>query len=490
VLYSQEIMATLGMFLPTSIPTAAKLPALAVILGGLGSYLGFTPATPGNKSAVDVARISKAAKTLGKMDVLIPAMGVMFFVILVLIMANFDVQFAETLRTKLPMGQAESTTLRHLSVAAALLFLVAAFFNLFVNVNIFSLHGLYRSRLIRAYLGASNDYRKPDPFTNFDPLDNFPLAEAATTFRDPIHVFNLTLNVVATRNLAWQQRKAEPFTATAINCGSFRLGYRPAKDYAGRQGITVGTALTISGAAASPNMGYHSSPIVTMLMAFFNARLGWWLPNPGQAGRRAWKKRGPAWSLQPLINEALGRTSDHRAWVYMSDGGHFENLGLYEMVLRRAKTIVAVDGSADPQFKLDDLGNAFRKIYIDLGIPIEAVTQLNIQKEAIEGNRHCAVFEIKYDCVDWNCTNGVLVYLKTSRNGNEPVDVAQYARENPAFPHEPTFNQWFNEAQFESYRRLGAHVVHEIFGLAGTPQFKTLNNFVDAAKAHAGAKNP
>jgi hypothetical protein len=484
VLYSREITATLGSFLPTAMPIEAKLPALAVFIGGIGSYLGFSPVTPSSKAAVDVTKVSKAAKTLSKVDLLVPIIGVLFFLVLVLVLANFNIWLVEALRATFSMGT-QQLALRHLMIAAFILFTGAWIFNFFVNVNIFSLHGLYRSRLIRAYLGASNEYRRPDSFTNFDPFDNFPLAAAAVTSRDPIHLLNLTLNLVATKKLAWQQRKAEPFSATAINCGSFRLGYRPTRFYAGRQGITLGTAMTISGAAASPNMGYHSSPIVTMLMAFFNARLGWWLPNPGRAGRHAWKKMAPTLSLKPLIYEALGRTSDDRSWVYVSDGGHFENLGVYEMVLRRAKTILVVDGSADPDFKLDDLGNAFRKIYIDFGIPIQSMSKLEIHKEPAASNRHCAVFEIKYDCVDWNCSNGVLVYLKTSLNGNEPADVVQYAKENGAFPHEPTFNQWFNEAQFESYRRLGAHIVHEIMG-GGDPRLRSLQEFVDAAMAHAG----
>jgi hypothetical protein len=486
-LYSREITDSLGVFLPTTLPVEAKLPVLATLLGAIGSYLGFTPMTPGNRAGIDVAKVSRTARMLSRLDWLIPVIGILFFLILALVLSNFNRWAVEAVTKEFPMGS-PGLALRHLLVAAVILLGSAWVFNLFFNVNIFSLHGMYRSRLIRAYLGASNEYRRPDSFTNFDPFDNFPLADAAVTSRDPIHLLNLTLNLVATRNLAWQQRKAEPFSATPISCGSFRLGYRPTRAYAGRQGqgITLGTAMTISGAAASPNMGYHSSPIVTMLMAFFNARLGWWLPNPGRAGRRVWNQIGPALSLKPLVDEALGRTSDDRPWVYVSDGGHFENLGLYEMVLRRAKTIVVVDGSADPEFKMDDLGNAFRKIYIDFGIPIQAISRFEIRKGTAPSNRHCAVFEIQYDCVDWNCSNGVLVYLKTSLNDNEPADVVQYATQHSAFPHEPTFNQWFNEAQFESYRRLGAHIIHEIFG-GNNPQPRTLREFMEAAKAHAGA---
>jgi len=193
--------------------------------------------------------------------------------------------------------------------------------------------------------------------------------------RKPMHVVNMALNLVGGQNLAWQQRKAASFTCTRTYTGSCRVGYRPSASYggaykSGKQPISLGTAMTISGAAASPNMGYNSSALLTLVMTLFNARLGWWLGNPrGQADE--WRKPGPSWGIRPFIDEALGRTSDSNAWVYLSDGGHFDNLGLYEMALRRCHLIVVSDSSADPRFAYDDLANAVRKIRIDLGIPIE-----------------------------------------------------------------------------------------------------------------------
>src|SRR5262249_11167637 len=135
-------------------------------------------------------------------------------------------------------------------------------------------------------------------------------------------------------------------------------------------GISLGTAMAISGAAASPNMGYHSSPSVTLLLALFNARLGWWLGNPGPEGETTYKDDGPATAIIPLAEETFGLSTDDRPYVYLSDGGHFENLGLYEMVRRRCRFIVAVDAGCDPAFAFEDLGNAVRKIFIDLGIRI------------------------------------------------------------------------------------------------------------------------
>jgi hypothetical protein len=137
--------------------------------------------------------------------------------------------------------------------------------------------------------------------------------------------------------------------------------------------------MAISGAAASPNMGYHSSPLVSLILALFNVRLGWWLGNPGECGERtfwgsgnihAYEMESPRWALRPFINELFGMTSEDRPFVYLSDGGHFENLGLYEMVRRRCKYIVVSDAGCDPDFAFEDLGDSVRKISIDLGFKI------------------------------------------------------------------------------------------------------------------------
>ena len=252
----------------------------------------------------------------------------------------------------------------------------------YVNINRFSLHAIYRNRLIRAYLGASRDERHPDRFTGFDDADNVRMHELWPKDIEPrklFHVVNMALNVVSTKRLAWQERKAEPFTVTALHSGGAYVGFRKSEDYGdsydlktNSRGITLGTAMAISGAAVSSNMGYNSSPSLSLLLTLFNVRLGWWLGNPGEAGNTddAYRRQGPKWAARPLFDEALGRTTDQNPYVYLSDGGHFEDLGFYEMVRRRCRLIFVVDAGCDPDFTFEDLGNAVRKIYIDLGIRV------------------------------------------------------------------------------------------------------------------------
>ncbi|HEY6330228.1 MAG TPA: patatin-like phospholipase family protein [Blastocatellia bacterium] len=350
---------------------------------------------------------------------------------------------------------------------------LSAFVSLFVNINRFSLHAMYRNRLIRAYLGASHVYRAPNRFTGFDPTDNLPMYymwpenEAGKKRKRLLHVVNMTLNLVAGKNLAWQQRKAESFTSSSLHSGCYRVGYRRSSEYGGDDGISLGTAVAISGAAASPNMGYHSSPVVTFLLTLFNARLGWWLGNPGTAGAQTYQKDGPTLSLAPLVEETLGLTDDTKPYIYLSDGGHFENLGLYEMILRRCALIVVIDGSQDENCAFQDLGNAVRKIRIDMGVPIEFEKGIRIYSRSAddkqrEEGKYCAIATIGYSCVDRDAADGKLIYVKPAFYGSEPRDIYEYALSHKSFPHETTADQFFTEAQFESYRRLGEYEVERI----------------------------
>ena len=451
----------------------------------------------------------------------------------------------------------------------------AGLLSLCIGVNKFSMHALYRNRLIRAYLGASRHRREPDRFTGFDEDDNlqmwelrpeifwrrdirdgFPLflknakddklasylwnaldgrtrdrlsgetiddigydllvqdlnrlvlnhdlakeaglevapfetekighclahrnrelldrtfAKYLTPMRSgedrgPLHVINTALNLTTGDNLGWQQRMAESFTISPFHSGSLYAGYRSSHDYGGPRGISLGTAVTISGAAASPNMGYHSSPAMAFILTMFNIRLGSWLGNPGLRGQKSYDKAHPTSNLRPLAHELTGGSNDQAKWIYLTDGGHFENLGLYEMVVRRCHYIVVSDAGADPKFSFEDLGNAIRKIRTDLGVPID-IYDMKMTPRTEEGQygegRYVARARIRYSVVDEGGEDGTLIYIKSGiYQGNDlPQDVYNYAQESLLFPHEPTSDQFFSESQFESYRALGRHAINEI----------------------------
>jgi hypothetical protein len=346
----------------------------------------------------------------------------------------------------------------------------------FVNINRFSLYDLYRMRLTREFLGASNRNRRPDFWTGFDESDDIPLAKLWPSSTDKearlYPVINVALNMAATKRLEWQERKAVSFVFTPHYCGSGAtpdLGFRDTKDYA--TGVGLGWAMTVSGAAVSPNAGYSTMPGLALLMTLFNLRLGAWSGNPGKAGADSYRLRGPHNALRPLLSEALARTDDQAKYVYLSDGGHFDNLGVYEMLRRRCRYIVISDATCDPDYAYADLGSVVRKAAIDFGIRItfRHLDMARRDETAVKG-AYSAFAVVEYPEVQptGRRERGYLLYIKSYYGGlEEPADVRAYALANPAFPHDTTLNQFFGEAQFESYRALGSYTVMELGRQAG-----------------------
>lgn len=373
---------------------------------------------------------------------------------------------------------------RNLGLGAGCLIVAWLFAGVMVNPNRFSLHAVHRNRLVRAFLGGPHAgaadgarRRRPNGFTGFDRDDDlrlaslWPPASAGGGDRKwPFQVVNMTLNVVDSANLAWQQRKAEPFVATPLACGSAGRGYRHTAEYGGAAGgMSLGTAMAISGAAVSPNMGYNSSPMVTLFLALFNVRLGWWVGNPGTAGRRTFRKAGPTIAFVPYFSELFGLTTDDRPYVYLSDGGHFDDLGLYEMIRRRCSLIVISDAGQDGKYGFFDLGNAVRKIRIDLGVEIRiSGLQRFLPPLPPDPKWQRAVFATGTVLYPERPKNvGLILYVKPGLRDDEPADVIAYGRSKPDFPHQPTTDQWFDEPQFESYRALGLAIMEWLIERGG-----------------------
>ena len=331
-----------------------------------------------------------------------------------------------------------------------------------VNINVFSLHHFYRNRLTRCYLGATNTERKPHALTGFDPEDDVTLAQLAG--QKPLHIVGTAINLNRGRQLAWQSRRAASFAFTPLHAGyepasaQVNGGYRPVAEYgkdAEGQAMMLGTTVAISGAAASPNMGYHTSPAVAFLLTVFNVRLGHWCGDTGHA--TAWRQRDPVLGLRYWCAELTGTADQDYPFVSLSDGGHFENLGIYELVRRRCALILASDAGADPKYAFEDLAGAMRKCYTDFGVEIRfeksKVDDIRPQGKKPSA-RHYAIAEIVYP----GGTKGALVYWKASITADMPPDIMHYRRTRKDFPHESTADQFFDESQFESYRHLGYEV--------------------------------
>jgi hypothetical protein len=346
--------------------------------------------------------------------------------------------------------------------AAALVLVILAWR---VDINEFSLNAFYRNRLVRCYLGATRiGQRKPQNFTGFDEKDDLPMADLQGCLR-PMHIVNCALNLGGSSDLTLHTRHSASFAITPYVVGSGytkaaphgagpAIGYRATARYGGENDRpSLGDALSVSGAAASPNMGYHTSPVVAFVMTMFNARLGRWFPNPNRDGIAS---PSPWFSLRYLFKELFGGADDDSRFLMVSDGGHFENLAAYELVRRKCELIVISDAECDPDLHFGGLGTLIRMCQVDFGATISIdTTSIALKDDPDWSARRWAAGTITYR----DGAVGYLLYLKASMTGKEDTPILQYKASQPSFPHESTGNQFYTEDQFESYRALGKEIV-------------------------------
>jgi len=388
-------------------------------------------------------------------------------------------------------------------VGAALLLGACLLLSWRVDINDFSLHHFYRNRLVRCYLGASNPTRHPHPFTGFDEKDDIPLTQFAGDYPGPYPLLNSALNITSGGALGYATRRAKSFVFTPLYCGyestiageargwferknpggeTFKKSYSwtacgRSKPSVGqiypREGIQLGTAMAISGAAASPNMGYYTSAATGLFMTLFDVRLGWWMGNPAIFDK--WRSPGPGLGLTYLLSELIAQSDQEKSFVYLSDGGHFENLAIYELLRRHCRLIVACDADCDDSYQFQNLLDLIEKARTDLGAEIVVNFDLIRPKDGGRESEHNFVAgDIFYDpqAPDEPAERGRFVYIKTSmppkpasseqqRRHTQyllPDDVWQYFDKHVTFPHQSTADQWFDELQFESYRALGEFI--------------------------------
>jgi hypothetical protein len=236
--------------------------------------------------------------------------------------------------------------------------------------------------------------------------------------------------------------------------------------------------MAISGGAANIGMGLVNVPFLRLLMGLLNIRLGYWAHHPSKqldedtAKGKSPKRRQKRCAMDNLRKALLsvrewfvGYNNDAVHFINLSDGGHFENLGAYELLRRRCKYIIIGDAEADPQMSFNGLSNLIRLARIDFGIIIDIKTDdLRTTPTNCHSRSHCAVGEINYPAMDGLIEEkGFLLYCKSSVSGDEPEHLHEYKVRHPSFPHESTADQWFDEKQFEVYRELGYHIGKAVF---------------------------
>lgn len=350
--------------------------------------------------------------------------------------------------------------------------IVAGITGLLVNPNYISIHRYYRDRLMEAFMpdleSIITEKITLSPANNAWLKDMIPSAK-----KGPYHIINANIVLVNSQIPKFRGRGGDNFILSPLYCGSNATGWRQTACYMEGK-MSLPSAMAVSGAAVNPSAGVGGegptrNRALSILMSLLNLRLGLWVPNPNPG--KSWSRRCEDPMLfhpNPLLR-AVGLVGENETsrFIELTDGGHFENLGLYELVRRRLDTIIVCDGSADPKFTFEDLGNAIEKARVDFGVLIEIPTLCELVPQ--EDPQNPGVLKLAQSgCVEGKIVyppdnagdqkTGKLIYLNTSLIKGLPEDLYAYKRAHPAFPDDSTVDQFFDEKQFEAYRELGFQI--------------------------------
>jgi patatin-like phospholipase len=339
----------------------------------------------------------------------------------------------------------------------------------FLSPNANSLHRLYRDRLSKAFLFNPKSKSTGEDLPEIDVLKLTRLDPRLA----PYQLINTALNIQGSTHVNQRGRNADFFMFSRRYVGSEATGYVSTKAMQNVvQELDLGTAMAVSGAAASSNMGAQSIKPLTPTLALLNVRVGFWVRNPRFIKVHKIKARLREFFSLYFLYELIADLREDSWNVYVTDGGHVENLGAYELLKRRCSIVLVVDAEADPKMTFGSFVELQRYARIDLGIRINlawetiAETTLRISEEMAKSGKitagsgpHCAIGRIDYP----DGGQGVMVYIKSSLTGDESDYVLNYKKRYPLFPHESTADQFFTEEQFEVYRALGFHATSGLF---------------------------
>lgn len=376
---------------------------------------------------------------------------------------------------------------------------IALVFCTYTNINLTGLHRFYRDRLMETFMPEPKAILA-DGQAAKSSADDCNLADFCKAEHDgPYHLINAHVVLLGAHHARQRSRGGDSFVLSPLFCGSEATGFINTRDWlpgpaslsiARRHGpLALPTAMAISGAALNPRAGADGQGAtkggtVSALLNLLNLRLGYWVPSPIKAiGVPGPSYRSPPNFIFPgLVQGLFGfRHNEDAGWLELSDGGHFENTGIYELVRRGVRTIIFADGSTDPDTALSSFANALEKIYIDFNVRItfddkadfiqllkgtdplsDSLSQrLNFSAAGF------AIGTIHYPDVGGNPTpKGRLFYVKSTMIRKLPTALYSYKATNPLFPAESLADQFFSEQQFEAYRALGFALTKEMMAFA------------------------
>ncbi|OLC66443.1 MAG: hypothetical protein AUH79_06105 [Betaproteobacteria bacterium 13_1_40CM_4_64_4] len=391
-------------------------------------------------------------------------------------------------------------------------------------INLSSLQRYYAGYLMRSYLRASLFAEDPDVERNVRNPARADDITVDTYYNDgslaPVHFINVTMNqtVASGSQLVQRDRKG---VNVAIGPLGFSIGNRsfvkwdlkrinynlqrcpatvigePDLSALPRyvngtrlvvEPLSIGNWCAISGAAFTTGHGKGTTLGLSLLLALTNVRLGYWWdaeveppePTRDEPADSPWfeKLSGGFRTQRFLLNEMLARYyGTRRSHWYLSDGGHFENTAAYELIRRRVPRIIVLDNGRDADYAFDDIANLVRKARIDLDAEIEFLTSVELSAVVDASVRkyfgtpeefrpdhrepvYATLARVRYQ----DAPEGLMLVLKPRVAGIEPLDILNYKEASSDFPQQSTTDQFYDEAQWESYRGLGYWIAEQLFG--------------------------
>lgn len=291
--------------------------------------------------------------------------------------------------------------------------------------------------------------------------------ETAKRTPGPYHLVCTALNLPGSTSVKLLDRRSDSFVIAPVHSGSALTRWFPTHDHKDLDGMSLAQAAAISGAAISPNMGGRTTRTLSIILTLLNVRLGRWLRNPRPSTNAPTKKLFADAPLVLYWKEMLGLASHEDGQIYLSDGGHFDNLGLYELLRRRCKYIIAISadvGALEEAFDMGNLGRALRLARVDFGVEVDMgpLVPLMHDHKTGEVRSFFAAGRISYPCghggdTTCDCDKGTLIIIKSGiiKEKLTPDLLNYWKKEHPTFPYDSTTDQQFDQPQFESYRQLG-----------------------------------
>ena len=372
---------------------------------------------------------------------------------------------------------------------------VGIFFGWFTDLNLFGINRMYRDRLMEAFMPNTSSVEKNqwEPATKADQTMVVNMCGNGVFSKNtdgsidvnlkkiksagPYHLINTNIVLNDSEEAKFRGRGGDNFVISPAFSGSDSVNWHPTLDFVDGK-ISHATAMAISGAALNPGtgvggLGTTRNKLVSFMMAFFHLRLGWWLANPNAKNKKELSKK-PNFIVPGLTQGVFAyNNKEDSTFIELTDGGHFENTGIYELIRRKLPIIILSQAGADPKFTLEDIANVMERVRVDFGVTISFLDDYGLNAILPNGDNDTDAVEKKFDLskkgfaiakIEYPDEEelGYLIVIKSLMIKDLPLSLFHYKAVNNDFPNQTTADQFFDENQFEAYRELGYQLTKQM----------------------------